>query len=178
MTTAAVWIFVKICAVHLEEPSRLLYRDRIKQIADRNLNPLRVGAASLRTSRRMSALRFCSSFTTTAPPLPVPPITRILIVLPSFSRQTVSSLPCAAVDFDTSPKPEDARDGCKGPSQVKRLVARTNRPNLRRWTDFLWSDSNPSPKFHGHEIFSGPYAQASGTARHRSFPEPDREASG
>src|ERR1035438_600307 len=44
--------------------------------------PRGVGVPSFRTSRRMSALRFCSSFTTSAPTLPVPPITRIFIAPP------------------------------------------------------------------------------------------------
>src|SRR6202050_4601885 len=43
-------------------------------------NPFGVGAPSLRTSSRMSALRFCSSFTTSAPTLPAPPVTRMFIL--------------------------------------------------------------------------------------------------
>src|ERR1700683_2357328 len=43
-------------------------------------NPFGAGAPSLRASSRMSALRFCSAFTTSAPTLPVPPVTKIFIL--------------------------------------------------------------------------------------------------
>jgi uncharacterized protein YbjT (DUF2867 family) len=39
-----------------------------------------VGASFFRTRSRTSAFRFCSSFTTSDPTRPVPPVTRIFIV--------------------------------------------------------------------------------------------------
>jgi len=76
---------------------RLLYRNRIKQIADRNLNPIRRRRVFFTYKQANVCLAllqflhdFCTNFAGAAN-------TRIFIVLPSFSRRTVSLLPCAAL---------------------------------------------------------------------------------